>query len=414
MASPKAKHPVTAHLCTKAGFSPYNKSGEAEEFPIAHYKIVDTHPYREGEILICRPTIDKMEFTYNFDDCPSLKDKIAQIVGQNAHSIVNHGDNGAEELDGTNVGAEAVKIGWSHNVSIVVHLSITSFAIVQIFPKWKGPFFRCEFNPSKAGPDGVASLKQFIADLFDNPYFPISWKNMSELKKSLKRLDIAVNMLGVASCDVEGSYLKSDNTKRHVYQSTNGRTETFYFVLPKGNKDQAYWYDKEEEQENKKTPEETEDDNDENDEDGVIKKAGFGIHKNQSPCLKTRFEYRVTDTTRAIGDLGKLTNYLKKFRFRAVDYNTMPEDIHYAHGMFLRYALMRTRDKALETVPLEHQKAHSDVYDKAMVNIWDAEKIWSEGWVNELLWLGIIGSDDVPKPKKKNNIKKGIKAPLQP
>lgn len=263
---------------------------------------------------------------------------------------------------------------------------ITRKISIQLFPKNKYyPFFRCECNPSKMGPGGLKFLKEIIAKLFKNPDHLIDWDTLAHRKKAIKRIDIAVDILGVAACDVEGTYLKKPNTKRHVYLGNDGLVETSYFILSKHNDAEAYLYDKNKEEN---------EDKDAEDEDNIeMDSPSFGTPDNLFPVLRTRFEYRVRKTERPIADLGKLTNHLKKFNFRAMDdylVKNPQSDMNFTDAIFMRFALMSNKKTATDMVP-EHLRAdYCKMYEDAMVGFWNPEKIWAEGWKEELKFLGII------------------------
>ena len=191
-------------------------------------------------------------------------------------------------------------------------------------------------------------------------------------------------MLGVDASDLEGRYVfKGKQLKKEPVQNPTGRTETMYFQMPENDKNQAYWYNKKIAfKENAKDP-----------VDGG-KKSPYG------EALYTRFEYRIQETDKPIANLHSFLNHLPKVHFRAADYSKI-KGKDYTHALFLRYAVTRTRDKALEMIPDNHKAAYAASYEAAILDIWKPEMIWEKGWHPELISLGLLDPATLKKKKSK-------------
>lgn len=383
------KTKVTLPFCTKAGNSPYNKGGC--EAKIAKDKIVDIYDYREAKLVILRPVIDKLIFAYNFQDCGSAKTDIKDVVLKNIEKILKEIPGKFKNATKHNVGNNRfneLRKNYKENF-VLVHKPTGSKIIIQVTPCRKtGAFLRCELNPARLGPEGIIFFKAFFELLTSNKWLPITFDTMAKREKIIKRIDVAVDMLGVDASDLEGRYVfKGKQLKKKPIQNPTGRVETMYFQMPENDKNQAYWYNKT--VQIKETAQDPLDGG---------QKSPYG------DALYTRFEYRIEETDKPIANLHSFLNHLPKVHFRAVDYSKI-KGKDFTHALFLRYALSRTRGKALELVP-EHLRAeYADSYDEAIVDIWRPEEIWEKGWHPELISLGLLDPKKLKKKKVKTKVK---------
>lgn len=379
-----SKNKSRCHLCMRAGNSPYNKAGVI--VPIDKDRIVDRYDYKGGEIIILRPVIDKLIFEYRFQDCEGHVSKVQDAALNNAHAMVAGLPTMFKPTNNSNVGYRRnyfLHRHYKHNY-VLTYKPTGAKTIIQLGPhNKKSAFMNCDLNPARLGPKGMDFFRDMIRALVNNDFYDISFDTIAAVPKSLKRIDIAVDMLGVDASDLEARYVfKGKELKKNVIQSHTGRTQTQQFMLGEADKNAAYFYNK--------------------------KQAFLDLGKAQDPidggqkspygeALYTRFEYRVEDTEKPISNLKSFINHLKKVDFRAVDYSQISGK-DYTHPLFLRYAITRSLEKALELIPNGKKADYANSYEAAMLDIWKPEKIWEQGWLAELESLGLYNP---PKSKKK-------------
>jgi hypothetical protein len=384
---PKLPEMIITPLCTKAGNSPYNNGGYLGR--IEKDRIVDEYSYKGAKLVILRPVIDKLIFEYKLP--APIKKQMEHDIELNALKLEQNKI--LKSATAKNVGAKRLyNFNKRYEVTLVATYKLTGAKIIfQINPhKKKRGYIRCELNPARLGANGMGFFRLILQALTCTKA-QFSFDDIWKQPKSIKRIDIAVDMLGVDASDLEGRYVyKKKQLKKHIYQNTTGRLETHYFQKPENDKNQAFWYNKAVEiKNNAKDP-----------IDGRQKLKYGG-------ALYSRFEYRVEETDKPIANLKSFTNHLPKLHFRAIDYNKI-KGKNYTHALFLKYALHRTRDKALEMIPPKHQKDYAASYDKAIIDIWKPKKIWENGWLKELEYLGLY-TPPVKKPKKSKKMHSGAK-----
>lgn len=382
-------------LCTKAGNSTYNKGGVPQSAKVEADRVMEKYDYRGGKIVILRPIIDKLVFDYKFWDCKAKKRLIDTGIVETAKKMFSGTKkpiHGFERIKPEIKHLKRLNRTHEHNF-VLLHEATDSKVIIQLQSRGAAGFFRCECNPAKLQKSGLDALKDLIDTLFENDIYPITHHNVFTNPRGIKRIDIAVDMLGVDASDIEGRYIyKNKALKGHVYESQTGRLETYYFVLPESDKSKCYWYNKGKEA---------------GASDKVNDKLGDIDSNPYAGFLSTRYEVRIHNSAKPIANLHSFANHLNKVRFRAMDYDAIGQK-DFTYFLFLRYSLNRTRDKALEMIPSDNKKSYAAVYDQAMVDIWDANKIW-KGWHAELLHLGLMTSDKAAKLKKAKTSKKSIK-----
>jgi hypothetical protein len=381
---------VLLRFHTKAGNSPYNK--EAGKTWVQASRIVDSYKYSDdADLVILRPIIDKLIFEYNFKDCGKYKKDVEKLVLSNAKSLLKK--NVFEVATSKNIAWKRLKYlqGYSNNY-VLIHKPSGAKVIIQLGAKKKGKaYMRCDLNPSRLGLGGMEFFRGFLAKLLYNKHKNITFATISTIPKTIKRIDVAVDMLGVDSSDLEGKYIYKDKElKTQVFKSSTGRVQTHYFKSHENDKNEAYWYNKKQWfKDNAKDP------------------IDGGVKSPYGNALYTRFEYRINETDKPIANLKSLLNHLTKLQFRAIDYAKV-EDKGYTHALFLRYALHRTLAKALELIPDKHKAEYTATHKEAIIDIWKPEKIWKDGWLEELFILGLIPHDVLKnkwKPKKKTKKK---------
>lgn len=377
------------HLCTKAGNYPYNKGGYIAS--IDKERIVDKYHYKGGDLVVLRPVIDKLIFEYNFKDCGSYKKTIQERTLINARSLLKKNGSSFKKATKQNVGEERLYFlnkNYENNFVLTYKPTDTKI-IIQLDAHLAGKaFMRCELNPARLFAGGMNFFRDFLKLLMCNDHKNITFETISKTVKGIKRIDIAVDLLGVDASDIEGKYIFKDKVlKNEVIKNNSGRVETHYFQMPENDKNMAYWYNK------KQALKDLSKDH----VDGGQK----SLH---GEALYTRFEYRINETDKPIANIKSLLNHLPKVHFRAIDY-TKIKNKDFTHFIFLRYALQRTRSKALEMIPDNLKVEYGESYDKAIVDIWKPEQIWEKGWYSELISLGLMSSEDLKK--KKSTKKKG-------
>ncbi len=372
-------------LCTKAGNFPYNKGGYLAG--VEKSRIVDQYNYKGAKLVILRPVIDKLIFEYGFKDCGNHKRDIQATVLANAITAYEIKAIPFTLATKANVGAQRLYYlskAYEHNF-VLTYKPTGAKIIIQLKANKTGaPFMRCDLNPARLGAGGMTFFREFLKVMLCNDYKELSFETIAKTVKAVKRIDIAVDMLGVDASDLEGRYVYKDKQlKKKPIQNTTGRVETMYFKMPENDKNQAYWYNKRQAfKDNAKHP---------------IK---GGQSSPYGQALYTRFEYRVEETDKPIANLHSFLNHLSKVHFRAIDYSKITGK-DYTHVLFLRYALTRTRDKALEMIPPDLHAEYAASYDKAIVKIWKPKKIWEKGWLTELAYLGLnVPPEKIKKSKK--------------
>lgn len=378
------KQVTSVKLCTKAGNSPYNKGGQTVW--VEKDRIVGLYDYRDAKLVILRPVIDKLVFEYSFQDFKKKThtDDLREAVLKNLKKVLAQTKPDFTTLVVEDVGFKRFKeLSRTHKQCLLlVHKPSGSKIIFQIDPRKKnGPFLRCDLNPARLGPEGMAFFAKKLNGLLMVKPHVISFDNICKIPKLIKRIDIAVDMLGVDASDLEGRYVfKDKKLKQQSFHNPTGRLQTQYFVKDTYDENQAYWYNKQ-----KQTIE---------DKAYDVAPSPYG----KSLC--TRYEYRIQETDKPIANLHSLLNHLPKVHFRAVDYTKIAHK-DYVHPLFLRYAITRTRDKALQMIPDEYQSDFKATYDGAMLDIWNPEEIWEKGWTQELIYLGLLDAETLKEKKTK-------------
>ncbi len=221
-------------------------------------RIVDRYDYREAKLFILRPIIDKLVFEYNFSDCGSHKRKIQEIVLKAAKKAIKKKGIAFQEATEKNVGGKRLYYlnkHYLHNF-VLLYKPTGAKIIIQIKAKKRLAFLRCELNPARLGNGGMTFFRSFLNGILANDLKDISFDTIAKKAKSIKRIDIAVDMLGVDASDLEGRYVYKDKKlKKEPIQNDTGRTETMYFQMPENDKNEAYWYNKKQEiKDNAKDP----------------------------------------------------------------------------------------------------------------------------------------------------------------
>ena len=152
---------VKLKLCSKAGNSPYNKTGYMAQ--VDKERIVDLYDYKGGHIAILRPVIDKMIFEYGFRDCGSHRREIQEEVLKNAHKSLKKIPDMFKRATDENVGGQRLfhlNSLYRENF-ILIHKLTGAKIIFQIVPRKKNAFLRCDLNPARLGAEGMLFFRNF-------------------------------------------------------------------------------------------------------------------------------------------------------------------------------------------------------------------------------------------------------------
>lgn len=379
-------------FCIKAGNFPYNKGGCFSQ--VDPERIVDQYSYKGAKLIVLRPVIDKLIFEYSLAACGTHKWPIQEQVLKNAKDLIKKQQD-FELATNKNVGTKRLSGLFKYYIHnyLLTYKPTGAKVVLQIADPDKGKaLIRCELNPARLGTGGMMYFRGFLNKLLNNKHKDLSFEIIAKRPKSIKRIDIAVDFLGVDISDLEGRYIDKDKQlKKKPIQNHSGRTETMYLQMPENDKNEAYWYNKRQAYKDKaKDPV----------DGGQVSPYGKALY--------TRYEYRIQETDKPIAHLHSLLNHLPKVSFRAIDYSRV-EGKDFTHALFLRYALSRTREKALEMIPDNLRAEYAASYDKAIVNIWKPEKIWEKGWEKELDSLGLLSLEKNKKMVTKKKLHSGAK-----
>jgi len=242
--------------------------------------------------------------------------------------------------------------------------------IIQIMPKKGGySFMRFDMNPNRITKKGMENFWTIIEEVvLLIPGHSISREDFLIWSK-IYIAEIAVDILGARPSELEITSMTNNKPipqKSHVYKSKTGRVQTKYPKVKKGKSDTEYVYDKRQE------------------------RLDCGAEPIYGDFLHSRFECRVQKTT--FYKLSNIKNRCVRVSIRTLDYGKFSK-MKYTQHLFIRYALDRTLDKALEAIPPKFKPTYQNAYDTAMRKIWDAKKIWS-------YWPETLKNSDLIKTTK--------------
>jgi hypothetical protein len=218
-----------------------------------------------------------------------------------------------------------------------------------------------EFNPVALGAPGIAFLRtQLEASVLDGLSFTDIIVN-----GKVTRVDIAVDIVGVHLADL---LVRVDSGgKQHWYLSAEGKPETGYLGIKKGDKN-AKWktYNKRQQLKDQST--------------APLEQAYGGLSR-------TRIEYSYT-TNKSFLQLNALQN---RFTEISLAYPKAPKGVKpYAWTFFIDSCVRRGQTAALAMLPEgKLRKSYQNALDGAHASFWRPCKIW-ESWPNAISDTGLL------------------------
>jgi len=346
------------YRCNTIGFAS-NKENKPETVSIPLDRVA-IH-YEELNIVVLKPVIDTLvfgfsptqEFLSKYDqhiDSKEYEKEIRVSIVQDAYHTAS---TGVSYVTGVPLMKAPYK---NYNINLRYKPpSSTETIFIQVDPKNTAKttaFIRFQMNPSRFSKKALEEIRAFITDTLLPAVPVIPFDDIMEQCK-VYRADIAVDLLGVRPAELEVVSKKGGQpvpSKSNTYKSRTGRTESIYTKLKKDKSNNEYIYDKRQQ---------------------LLDK---GMPLSYGDCLHSRFECRIEKTT--FYKLNNLKNRFNRLSIRAVDYRALHK-MHYTHQLFLRLALSRTLEKALEVIPPKNQPKFMKKYQSSLHNIWDAKQLWA-------------------------------------
>lgn len=342
--------------------SPNKESISIEEDRIARY-------YSEYGICIVKPVIDRLVITYDLQDfTDSQKEELKECIKVSLIQDAIHSPE-YKSVDYHHKGKAQYK---SYHINVrLIHEPTGQGILIQADPTdSKKPYFRFDLSPALLGKEGIDYFKAKLADDFSLPDAQLSFDLIAKQPKSIKRMDIAVDILGADVGDMFIRYCVGGNPvpkKSHSYVSGTGRAQTKYLNAKSGVPSNTYVYNKKE---------------------ALNEKDQKSLFPN---VLYSRFEQRVEKTTHSLYDIHKLKNHLKKADIKAIDYASFA-DKDFTHILFMQYVRDRGLEKTLKIIPEDKQQKYIDTYNKGMVDIWYPEEFWGY-WPETVKNSGLINTE---------------------
>jgi hypothetical protein len=324
--------------------------------------------------VILKPIIDKLtfgfsptaEFLAKYDPSQGLKE-------YKEHIAVMLGADALAEKDGLSVvNGLPMKPPYSYyeyNLRFTPSGSKNS-VFIQLAPtksESKLDFIKFDFNPSHFDKKALAEIRAFIADTFQTATAITSEVTYEDIIASsiLRRVHVAIDVLGTRPSDIVVNIIKNGipfPCKTNTFNSDTGRVETIYLDAKMGEYSKRKVYDKRTEQiESGKTP----------------------IY---GDCLHSRYESCLNKTT--FDKVANIQNPCGRITLSVLDYKRFKKLSHVSR-LFMRRAIDRTLDKALEKIPAAHHLKFKQCYNEIVLKAWDAETIWSH-WKNAVKSSGLF------------------------
>ncbi len=340
-----------------------NKGGKQELINIDKKKIA--LEYNNIGVLVLKPVIDRLDFSFNptqdflntYDPAADLAE-YKKAVKDSAHQDAATGSDGLSLL----TDASFYKPPFSqYNSNLVYQPPGKSERVtIHIGPKKPGhPFMRFSMKPSRITPEGMKAFRRMVAEtLLMTGASPIDYVDFLERCKVI-RMEAAVDILGLRPYDMKITPVingKAAEKKGHVYKSKTGRTETVYPDTKPEKSDIKYVYDKRQ---------------------ALIDE---GQEPHYGDFLHSRYECRVQKTT--FPAIKKLNNRAGRVAIEALDIGKFWK-LNHSHRLFMRVALDRTLDKALDLIPEKLHPAYKKAYQASFHKIWKPKEIWKfwgEAW----------------------------------
>jgi hypothetical protein len=235
------------------------------------------------------------------------------------------------------------------------HLTNNAHASIQASPRRPGAAFsRIEFNPSKAGPEGMQAYHQLATRLFPTSY---------ALTACVTRIDIAIDFFGVSIADF--NVRSTRHRKTMTVSGSRGLTETIYLGLAK-SKTQVILYDK-----------------------------ARQLRETEGSQLKgfcTRIEARIRTFTPVV-QLGEIKNPFAGIKVYSLADITPPDARHWP--LFRGCVAHRGLHAALALLPLAEREKYQRALAERPSRVWNPNDLWC-GWPAAVEALGF--STSTPKP----------------
>ena len=324
--------------------------------------------YLSNKVIVLRPIIDNMVIRYYFQDFPKNEhEDLEQMI--KSYLVLHVKTTPSQYSDISLYDAKKSKYrGFSQNIYFT-HKSSGATTLIQACPKkdkngeTKRPFLKIWLNPDEIGEKGMQEVRQLILDMTVQT---LTLDQILSHKKCIERMDIAIDILGIAPEDLEIRGDLRDPKKVMQVNSKTGRKQTYYVDYKPGTSTRTYLYDKRAER----------------------------LDSGQKPLYNgvqhTRVEHRV-ETTLAANQLLKLKNHFKKIDIWAMDYSALKCNGDHLYIFAIDYILRRTLQKAKQIFPAAASKVKcSQAYYKARRNIWEPEALWDKNWHKVLKKSGLL------------------------
>lgn len=363
----------TKHPCNTIGYIT-NKGSKPQQIILPNDRIAIKHS--DLGIVILKPSIDRLKFGFEPDEKLFNKHK-ANITTDEYEAYVFKslaGDGfhtGDTQLEYIEKNASFKKQPYvAYDVNLLFRPCPNSKPVlIQIRPKKPAhSFMRFDMNPNQISKKGMDAFWKLVDEnLLLLPGVTSLGREDFLIWSKINQLEVAIDILGLRPSDAE---VKSNTNnkpvpqKSQVYKSKTGRIQTIYAKLKKGSNTE-YLYDKRQE------------------------RIDCGAEPIYGDFLHSRYEFRVNKTT--FYKMAKITNRCGRVSIRSLDYVKFSK-MKYTQHLFIRYALNRTLEKALEVIPVKHQPSYKAAYETTMRKIWDPKKIWSY-WPETLKNSNLIPPD---------------------
>lgn len=401
-------------LLKKSQSYTYNKVQEYVDVEWDADMFTGEYKYGDGVILVGRPFIDKLHIQYDMEDfklSPKQKEKLVERVKYNLENLCNQNgfierlyfpsySQNVNDLGEGNV----YQLARGYDYPIAIQLNAYSRPlIIQFAPKnKKKKFMNMEWNVSHFSSDDMQLLRKVFKAIFENDDFEINLDTIFAVKERIKEVHVACDMYGVDVINLIGGY-KDFSAKKHLYFSSEGKLQTRYFFNKNNLEENLYAYDKMDEYQDNNSQKDEDSDNDCSDKVD----NSFITEVRHSQVAVLRIEYRVKRTKHSVNRLPFLKNHLEKFLFQALDYSKVDKK-KTKQMLFIRCAGLEGLENALDCYPPKEKYTQKKFYNDLLIDIWDANGIWKNGWHDSLLESGLVTHID--QPKKKGKKKKSKKA----
>ncbi|MCB9978289.1 MAG: hypothetical protein H6862_01615 [Rhodospirillales bacterium] len=355
--------------CNTIGFST-NKGAKPETISIPANRIAIKYP--DIGIVILRPAIDRLSFGFAPDQ--KLLDKYKSPYDLDEYKAYIYKSLAGDGFHTGSTGLSYIAEGNFKKPPLSLYNVNLSFkpcpnsepVLIQVGPKKGGyDFMRFDMNPNRITPKGMKNFWELMETATVMPGFTVSHEDFL-IWSRIHKGEICVDILGLRPAEAEitpRKYGGPHKAKSHIYKSaTSGRIETIYPKAAMFKSSTERLYDKRQE------------------------RIDQGHQPLYGDILHTRYESVFSKTT--FFQLAGIKNRCNRVAIRALDYTKLPK-MNFVHHLFIRHALARTLDKALEIIPDDLKAEYIACYADTMVKIWDSKAIWSF-WPDTLKSSGLF------------------------